>query len=108
MRSDALQSLDDLDEGIEPPEMEYSGVRILRPDHETAKITAFENLSEEARFVMDIVLRTPADAAEYICSATTDAVTRKGVVKYLRRILEWDEVRVRGVFSELADYVKQL
>ncbi len=66
------------------------------------------NLSREALYVIGLVLETPAEAVDYLCTPFAENVTRTRLLRYLQQQLSWPPRRVRLVFMELAEYVEEL
>lgn len=103
-----ISSLTDMEDNSEidyaPPMESPCGVYTPRPDQELeTKISEF-TLSEEARYVISLVLDTPAEAVDYLWSPRFRRTTRKKLLSYLSR-LGWSPKEVRSVFYELADFV---
>lgn len=109
---DAFMSMTDVDDDsdidLARPLDSPCNVVIRRPDQElTSKIEDF-NLSEEARYVINLVLETPAEAVEFLYAPIGEYVVRGRLLKYLRNQLGWTPRKVRSVFMELAEYVEEI
>ena len=81
---------------------------MLDPDEYTGKILDYEALSEEARYVVGLVLETPGEALEWITTPIHQRITKSRVGEYLQRVLGWPPKTVQQTFLELADYTKGL
>ena len=104
-KQDAFAPFDEFDDhfNLENPNGGY--VEIPRPDVVVEKVSAFEALSQESQFVLDLILETPFEAVSYICTPVHGKVTKSLLVRYLRNMLKWNEGKVKDVFDELSGYV---
>lgn len=105
IKADAFASLDDFDDHFNLENFNGGYVSIPRPDELVEKTSTFEGLSQESQFVLSLILETPAEAMEYICTPVHGRVTKSLLFRYLRNMLKWNEKKVRKVFGELAVYV---
>ena len=70
-------------------------------------------LSDEAKFIMDIIVKAPMELLEikvggHPLVSKGGNVTKYRLAKYLRVFLNWDKKDINKVFDELENYVKEL
>lgn len=109
---DAFMSMtdveDDSDIDLVRPLDSPCNITIRRPDQEFASRMDNFNLSREARYVVGLVLETPAEAVEFLYAPINEYISRRRLLSYLRDQLGWTPRTVRSVFMELAEYVEEL
>ena len=94
------------------PEKEYNEAgcesSIPLPDEETHRTLLWEALTDEARFVVELLRDTPMEAIGFLYSPAQDKLQRWGLYSYLRKVTGWGAPTVRRVFGELEEYVEVL
>lgn len=94
------------------PEKEYNEAGceagIPLPDEEAHRTLLWESLTDEARFVVELLRDTPIEAIEFLYSPVQSKLRRWGLYSYLRRVIGWGAPTVRRVFAELEEYVEVL
>ena len=78
---------------------------IQAPDEYTESRLCYEGLSEEAQYVVNLVLETPLEAVDFITTPIQERITKSRLGKYLRG-LGWPSDTVQGAFKELATYTR--
>ena len=79
-----------------------------RPDKYTEQVMAHDGLSEEALYVLDLVLNTPREVLGLIATPIQEQITKRRLEGYLRRAVGWKPEVVRKVFGEIANYTEAL
>ncbi len=67
-----------------------------------------ESLSEEALFVLDLILNAPLEILELISSEHRHTITLTRIAKHLRNTKGWDITYIEQTFKELKTYVGAL
>lgn len=107
----SLQELDPVEDPASPLSQENLQLQtapILSPEASLDKALRIASLSEEAQFVMDLVLDTPAEAWDFLHTPRTNEITKSRVYKYLRRELRWDACEADDAIREVEQYVAEL
>lgn len=79
--------------------------RLEEQEEYTEKVLGYESLSDEARYVVGLVLAAPWEVFSMITTPTTKRITKSRLGVYLRR-LGWPPKRVHKTFDELASYTE--
>lgn len=96
------------------PDIEYdetqseTSIGTPLPDEEAHRTLLRESLTDEARFVVELLLDTPAEAIEFLYSPVQSRLRKWGLYSYLRKVTGWRAPTVRRVFAELEEYVEVL
>lgn len=80
---------------------------IPRPDEELERKSLWENLSEEAAFIVSLVVNTPAEAAEVVLNDMGEP-TKGRIMRYLVHDEGWDRSLVVRTFAELRAFTEAL
>lgn len=83
-------------------------IRMPRPDQLAEKKSALDALSEEARYVVSIILNTPLEIIELITTPSTEMITQKRIGEYLNKHEGWDQDKVESVLGEVHSYVSEM
>lgn len=65
-----------------------------------------ENLSEEARSVMQLILEAPVDVLRLLKTPRYDKVSRRRISRYLKDTYGWDPITIERSFEELKELCK--
>lgn len=81
---------------------------IPRPDEELEHRSLLEELSEEAKEVVAIILEAPGDVLQFIASPVRGKITTSRLAGHLRRSLGWPPEKISRTFRELEQYANDL
>ncbi len=77
------------------------------PDQEVSRSLGRASLSEEALYVVNLVLQSPAEVLEMITTPVRRRISKKQIARYLRG-MGWHRDKVQGTLQELSTYVQEL
>jgi len=80
----------------------------LNQENEFFKKEAFENLSSEAKEVVNIVLNSPDEILQLICTSKFGMYSKDLLKKYLHKNKGWENKKIKKVFRELSKYVNAM
>ncbi len=81
--------------------------QIPKPDEKMERQLERNNLSEESRYVINLVLSMPGEAVEWITTPLSKRITKIRIGRYLE-FLGWPPETIQKTFQELRSYVQEL
>ena len=95
-------------------EFEMNQVEILiaddsmNPETTLLKKDAQESLSEEAKYLLDLILNTPKEFAGMLYTSKYMRTSASKVKTFLRNQLHWSNLKINRVFREIKTYIKEV
>jgi hypothetical protein len=80
----------------------------LNQESELFKKEAFENLSFEAKEVISIILNSPDEILQLICTSKFGMYSKRLLIKYLHKNKGWENKKIEKTFREITYYVNAL
>lgn len=103
-----IDHLDDAGEhGLVPDESAHTMCSIPTQEEVFEKKSLCEGLSEEALYVLNLVLQAPSEILELIATPKQKNITKRRVGKFLK-YQGWPPKKVRLIFEELATFTEGL
>ena len=78
---------------------------ISSPEEECERSLRIGGLTEDAQFIIGLVVDTPAEALQYLYAPLRGQTSRTRLFRYLYKVMGWDKSKIQNTFSELAEYV---
>lgn len=78
------------------------------PESVLLKKDAFESLSSEAKYLLDIILNTPKEFAGMLYTPRYMKTSASKVKHFLRTQLHWNNIKVNRVFKEIKTYIREV
>jgi len=79
----------------------------LNPEQILLKKDAADSLSEEARYLLNMILDTPKEFAGMLYTKTYMKTSSSKVKNFLRTQLHWSNLQVNRVFKEIKTYLRE-
>lgn len=78
------------------------------PEEEAERSLRMGGLTDDARYVVDLIVNTPIEAIQHLHTPLRTHTSRTRLARYLGRIVGWEGHKIQRVFRQLEAFVGEL